>query len=276
MKPTNKDNPSSIFYWKDYENDEGLRISSLAAQGLWMRLLCVAAKAEPYGYILVNGFPLEATGAARLAGVTEGEAQSLLQELERNGVFSRDRKGRMFSRRMVRDAAMRAKAQKNGAKGGNPALSASVGNEMKKRKSDNPPVKPPLKPPYPLSHVPKNSVPNGTAKSAVSHPDFEAEDPDAWRAEVAAQEQSQPVDLDPVRELFETGIRILSSCGIAPPKARALVGKWRKDYPQQDPAILAAICAFQKSGAVDPVPWITAKLTPKPHVPTIAEIMARI
>lgn len=130
--------------------------------------------------------------------------------------------------------------------------------------------------PIPIPTPIRNSVPNGTAKSAVSHPDFEAEDPDAWRAEVAAQEPSQPVDLDPVRELFETGIRILSACGIAPPKARALVGKWRKDYPQQDPAILAAICAFQKSGAVDPVPWITAKLTPKPHVPTIAEIMARI
>lgn len=150
MKPQHKDNPSSIFYWKDYENDESLRISSLAAQGLWMRLLCIAAKADPYGYILVNGFPLEATGAARLAGVTEGEAQSLLQELERNGVFSRDRKGRMFSRRMVRDAAVRAKAQKNGAKGGNPALSASPSKERETRGSVNPPDNPPLKPPYPF------------------------------------------------------------------------------------------------------------------------------
>lgn len=155
MKPQRKDNPSSIFYWKDYENDESLRISSLAAQGIWMRLLCIAAKADPYGYILVNGFPLEATGAARLAGVTEGEAQSLLQELERNGVFSRDRKGRMFSRRMVRDAAVRAKAQKNGAKGGNPQLGASSGKQTAKHQSVNPPVNHPLKPPYPLPHSPE-------------------------------------------------------------------------------------------------------------------------
>jgi hypothetical protein len=154
MKPPRKDNPSSMFYWKDYENDESLRISSLAAQGLWMRLLCVAAKADPYGYILVNGFPLEATGAARLAGVTEGEAQSLLQELERNGVFSRDRKGRMFSRRLVRDAAKSAKAKKNGAKGGNPALGVTSGKTEKKGNSVNHQDKTPLKPPYPLTQFP--------------------------------------------------------------------------------------------------------------------------
>jgi len=174
VKPQRKDNPSSIFYWKDYENDEGLRVSSLAAQGLWMRLLCVAAKADPYGYILVNGFPLDATGAARLAGVAEGEAQSLLQELERNGVFSRDRKGRMFSRRLVRDAAVRAKAQKNGAKGGNPALGVSIGKDEKKDSPVNPPDNPPLIPPYPIPHTheekeqqPREEVPSSQADATT-------------------------------------------------------------------------------------------------------------
>jgi len=140
-----KNNPSSTFYWKDYENDEGLRISSLAAQGLWMRLLCIAAKSEPFGYISVNGYPLDATGTARLAGVTEGEAAALLDELERNGVFSRDRKGRMFSRRMVKEAETRAKNQKNGRLGGNPALSASNGKQKEKTQSVNPPDKPEVK-----------------------------------------------------------------------------------------------------------------------------------
>lgn len=101
-----RDNPSSIFFWKDYENDAGLRISSLAAQGLWMRLLCVAAKAEPYGYILINGIALDYIGAARIAGVTESEAESLMLELERNGVFSRDRRRRPFSRRMVKEGPL--------------------------------------------------------------------------------------------------------------------------------------------------------------------------
>ncbi|WP_444668380.1 hypothetical protein [Cereibacter changlensis] len=152
MKGPRKDNPSSIFYWKDYENDEGLRISSLAAQGLWMRLLCVAAKAEPYGYILVNGADIGVTGAARLGSVTEDEAQILMAELERNGVFSRDRKGRAFSRRMVKDAAIRKKNANNGKKGGNPALGVSAGKERENEGSLNPPLNPPVKAPYPLPH----------------------------------------------------------------------------------------------------------------------------
>lgn len=150
MKAKDPNNPSSTFYWKDYENDEGLRISSLAAQGLWMRLLCIAAKAEPFGYVLVNGHALDATGAARLAGSEPTEAAALIAELERNGVFSRDRKGRMFSRRMVKEAATRAKNQKNGKKGGNPALLASGGKETTKAKADNRKGNQRLKPPYPI------------------------------------------------------------------------------------------------------------------------------
>lgn len=175
MSVRDHNNPSSTFYWKDYENDEGLRISSLPAQGLWMRLLCVAAKAEPFGYVLVNGYPLDATGVARLASVTEGEATALVEELERNGVFSRDRKGRMFSRRMVREAARSAKNKKNGQKGGNPALKASLGNPTEKSKSDNPPLKGGDKPPYPFP------VPNDReSKLSLEHPPVGgcSEDPD--------------------------------------------------------------------------------------------------
>lgn len=157
MKPARKDNPSSIFYWKDYENDEGLRVSSLAAQGLWMRLLCVAAKADPYGYVLINGCEIGVTGAARLGSVSEAEAATLMDELERNGVFSRDRKGRVFCRRMVKDDATRKKNAKNGKKGGNPALSVSGGKEKEKDRSLNPPDNPPLKPPYPLPHTPSDT-----------------------------------------------------------------------------------------------------------------------
>lgn len=156
-------NASSIFYWKDYENDEGLRVSSLAAQGLWMRLLCVAAKSDPYGYVLINGCEIGVTGAARLGSVSETEAATLLTELERNGVFSRDRKGRMFCRRMVKETATREKNRKNGKKGGNPALDISASKQTEKDMSLNPPLNPPLKPPLPLSHSHKEVVVGGGA-----------------------------------------------------------------------------------------------------------------
>lgn len=97
------DMPWSKFFWADWESDQSLRLCSLAAQGLWMRMLCVCARSEPYGYLAINDRPLDVSDIARLAGVMPTEAGELVAELERNGVFSRDRKGRVYSRRLVRD-----------------------------------------------------------------------------------------------------------------------------------------------------------------------------
>jgi len=133
--------PWSKFFWSDWESDERLRQCSLAAQGLWMRMLCICAKDEPRGYLTVAGQSLDSAGVARSAGITSDEAESLMAELERWGVFSRDRKGRIYSRRMVKDEKKAKTAQKNGKRGGNPHLDASAGKQRKKPPSDNPPDK---------------------------------------------------------------------------------------------------------------------------------------
>lgn len=113
----------SKFYWSDWETDPAVRLCSLAAQGLWMRMLCIAAAHDPIGYVAVAGKGLDETSLARLTGCQESEAASLVGELERNGVFSRDRHGRIYSRRMIADAKKAAIARKNGKNGGNPSLS---------------------------------------------------------------------------------------------------------------------------------------------------------
>ena len=51
-------NPWSKFFWNDWENDPALKLCSLAAQGLWMRMLCICAKGETRGWLLVSGRPL--------------------------------------------------------------------------------------------------------------------------------------------------------------------------------------------------------------------------
>lgn len=143
------------FYWSDWANDPALRLCSLAAQGLWMRVLCVAAEADPTGYVTVNGRPLGVTDIARLAGVTETECESLLAELDRNGVFSRTRTGTIYSRRMVRDAKRVKNSRENGKKGGNPSLSKINGISGR----DNPPVKSGVNTHMPEanSHMPESS-----------------------------------------------------------------------------------------------------------------------
>lgn len=119
------------FFWSDWEADESLRQCSLAAQGLWMRMLCICVRSEPMGYLTISGNALDVKAVARVASVPETEAESLMEELENWGVFSRDKKGKIFSRRLVRDAAKSKKAQENGEKGGNPTL-------CNNRKNDSP------------------------------------------------------------------------------------------------------------------------------------------
>lgn len=115
-------NPSSRWYWNDWENDLGLKLCSWAAQGMWMRMLSLAARSAPIGFVSVNGAALSTAELAALLGGAPEVVGTLLAELEKNHVFSRDRSGRIYNRRMVRDQKARILAVENGKKGGNPRL----------------------------------------------------------------------------------------------------------------------------------------------------------
>jgi hypothetical protein len=95
----------SKFFWADWQDDPCLRMCSFAAQGLWMRMLCVMHTTSQTGYLLVNGKSPTLRQMVSLCGGSEKEVKQLLGELEGNGVFSRDDKGIIFCRRMVKDAA---------------------------------------------------------------------------------------------------------------------------------------------------------------------------
>lgn len=112
----------SKFWWADYEGDDALRVVSLAAQGLWMRMLCAMHKGTPYGHLTINGKQPTTRQIALMASTTEREAAKLITELEEAGVFSRADDGTIFNRRMVKDKAVSEKAREDGKRGGNPAL----------------------------------------------------------------------------------------------------------------------------------------------------------
>ena len=130
----NAANPWSKFVWNDWENDPALRLCSFAAQGLWMRLLCVCAKSDPVGYLTVDGHSPSHDDLALLIGRPAEELLPLLTELSDRGVYSRDAKGRLYSRRLVRDAKASAEARKTGKLGGNPSLL----KDKEKTGGDNP------------------------------------------------------------------------------------------------------------------------------------------
>lgn len=96
--------PAFFFYPKDWLCDVQLRMCSQAARGVWIDLLCVMFNASNRG-VLDNpdGTPWsdeEICGA--IAGGT-GANLKFLAELLEKGVASRNSRGAVFSRRMVRD-----------------------------------------------------------------------------------------------------------------------------------------------------------------------------
>ena len=110
------------FFPTDWRADVGLKLCSLAARGLWLEMICIMHEAG--GYLEINGSIVSTSALASLSGSSPQEVTALLGELEEAGVFSRDRKGRLYSRRMLRDLKKSSVARSNGRKGGNPSLVA--------------------------------------------------------------------------------------------------------------------------------------------------------
>ena len=96
--------PAFQFYPGDWMADPDLQSCSLAAQGLWMFMLCVMHYAEPYGHLVTKrGSFLNISRLAKLTGSTGEEIAELLDELNEMSVFSTTEDDVIYSRRMVAD-----------------------------------------------------------------------------------------------------------------------------------------------------------------------------
>lgn len=111
--------PSFQFYPDDWLADLALGQCSIAAQGLWMHMLCRMWTSPRRGCLLcANGSRAEAKHIARWAGISEAEAKQLTSELEAEGACSTDENGVIYSRRMVRDEKQRLSKVEAGRRGG--------------------------------------------------------------------------------------------------------------------------------------------------------------
>lgn len=166
--------PWMKFYPADWRADPALRMCSLAARGLWVEMLSIMHEAEPYGYLLVNGRPVTDAQLAVLAAAPSDQVPSLLDELETAGVFSRTRKGVIFSRRMVRDEKKSEEGRKSVEKRWKKAISSEV--EASENKEEFPPPNrepnrnPITKKPEARSQIPEDIPPTSSLRSDVAPP----------------------------------------------------------------------------------------------------------
>lgn len=86
--------------------ERGLRAASLAARGLWIDILTLAAESPIRGELrFPDGKPIPTEDLARIVGEKPSVVEGLIEELERRCIFDRAEDGAIVSRRMVREAA---------------------------------------------------------------------------------------------------------------------------------------------------------------------------
>jgi hypothetical protein len=64
--------------------------------------------------------------------------------------------------------------------------------------------------------------------------------------------------IDPEKIMFDGGVRLLTSAGKSSDQARAIIGKWKRDF--STPEVIAALGKAQREGAIDPVGFVTKAL----------------
>jgi hypothetical protein len=108
--------PFIKFYTADWRSDPSLRMCSPVARCLWLELMCLMHEAIPSGFLLVAGKPPSIPEVARLACMSIDDVKAGLAELSERKVFSRNKAGVVYSRRMNRDRLLRESGEKNARK----------------------------------------------------------------------------------------------------------------------------------------------------------------
>lgn len=105
--------PYLKFFPTDWRADPAVRICSLAARGLWFEMLCLMHEAG--GFLRIGSNPITPEQLARLTGSVTEDVVTLIAEMEKASVFSRDADGSIYCRRMLRDIKRAAMADPTAA-----------------------------------------------------------------------------------------------------------------------------------------------------------------
>ncbi len=292
----NANNPSTLIYWNDLEGEPGLKFCGLAGQGLWLKMLGIAARSSEHGVVLIGDHPSLMQDMPALLATSCGESAEaigeLLNKLITFKVASIDNKGRVYNRRMVAEAKLSANRSEAGRKGAHAAnrkrqksgkgVGKQDGKATGERTGKTPASEQPesVDPPTTSAHeacaTVQQSVDNGTGKSAPSS--FFSLSSVSKDTGVEAPQQADALELPafldrrPKRDgdqgdhvdlagiVFHQGLDWLQRVTGKPADAcRKLLGKWRKGFGD-DAALIAALGAVQRAAPIDAVSWMEAAI----------------
>ena len=219
--------PAFQFYPKDWRDEQALRLCSMAARGLWIDMMCLMHSADRYGHLEVAGKGMTTEQVARLVGEPPKDVKVWMAELQDNGVCSVTDEGVIYSRRMVRDEAIREKRAAGGEAGSvygyMGAEHGFKGGRPTKDKGGN-------KPPLPTaSDPPSNPPPAFAVASAVAS------------AVATAPATANPLSSPPAEGQTslpgDAGGRETGSRATRLPTDWELPGDWAEDARREHPGI---------------------------------------
>lgn len=130
--------PSMQFYPHDWRTDDGLRLCSLKAKGLWIDLLCIMFDSPRRGYLLKpNGKQMMPPEIARAVGAEEQAVVQGLAELGEQEVYSRLEDGTIYCRRMARATSLSEKRAAAGRQGGRPKQKKSKPKARRRKQNES-------------------------------------------------------------------------------------------------------------------------------------------
>lgn len=215
-------------------------------------MLSVAARAG--GYLKIGSIACGVEQIAAISGSVPSEAQKLVDELEKNGVFSRARDGTIYNRRMVRDEKRRETNRKNGKIGGAVSVRKQRENfrSPKRLSSDTP-----SDTPSPLNPIPLTQEDSVSSLSSETGADV-ADVVSLFPSPPATFASADPPGKEPVivAQVFDLGVRILTRRGTPERNARAMIGKFRKSL-HDDGRLLGILFSVDRENPVDPIAYLT-------------------
>jgi hypothetical protein len=266
----NPDNPSTTFFWNDWDNEPGMKFCSLAAQGLWVKLLSLAARSREHGVVVVGEHASKVEDLPALLAPACGETadilRALIDQLVAFKVASVDDQGRLYNRRMVSEARLsdaRAAAGRVGAHVTNrkrQTSSKGVGKQVGKASGE-------------ASGKPKESAParnadtDGTSRAAPADQRRQKGGNRAGNATGSSLFNLSSVSKDTAdaaappelaKITFGDCLEFVIESGKTEKSSRALIGQWRKEFG--DAAIHHAVAQARIHATGNRVAYIDACL----------------
>ena len=150
--------PAFQFYPGDWRKDQNLSRASLSAKGAMIEIMCLAFECDKRGVLATGGVPWSIDEIAYAIGGDKNENVFAIEELLTKKILKKNKKGAIFSARMVRDDATLEKRKKGGELGKDHGVKGKEFGKLGGRGVKQPPSIPPLDPPPSSSSSSSTSV----------------------------------------------------------------------------------------------------------------------